>query len=91
MPWGLDRDQLEPRFSAWLEQPVKVHNVTFLFPRGFLRWLIPFCERRLPGFMNKAPGVCWLQLPERSANTGPGGCAEHMLRVSEDPQGATRR
>lgn len=66
MPWGLDRDQLEPRFSAWLGQPVKVHNVTFLFPRGFLRWFIPFCERRLPWLINKAPGVCWLQLPERA-------------------------
>lgn len=86
MPWGLDRDQLEPRFSAWLGQPVKVHNVTFLFPRGFLRWLIPFCERRLPGFMNKAPGVCWLQLPEGSANTGPEGCAEHVPRISGNPE-----
>lgn len=66
MPWGLDRDQLEPKFSAWLGQPVRIHNVTFLFPRGFLRWFVPFCERWLPGLINKAPGVCWLQFPDRS-------------------------
>ncbi|MDO5103672.1 MAG: class I SAM-dependent methyltransferase [Lautropia sp.] len=63
MPWGLDRDELQPTFSAWLGQPVAVHNVTFLFPRGFLRWFVPFAERRLPWLMNKIPGVCWLTLP----------------------------
>ena len=65
MPWGLDRDQLTPLFSRWLEQPVEVHNVTFLYPRGFWHWFVPFAEKHLPRLMNRVPGVCWLQLPDR--------------------------
>lgn len=63
MPWGLDRDQLTPLFSRWLGQPVTVHNVTFLYPRGFWHWFVPFAEKHLPRLMNRVPGVCWLQLP----------------------------
>ena len=65
MPWGLDRDQLTPLFSRWLGQPVAVHNVTFLYPRGFWHWFVPFAEKHLPRLMNRVPGVCWLQLPDR--------------------------
>lgn len=64
MPWGLNRDQVAPLFSRWLGQPIEVHNVTFLFPRGFVRWLLPFLERNLPRVMNRAPGMCWLQFPD---------------------------
>ena len=61
MPWGIDRDQLAPTLSRWIGQPVEVHNVTFLFPRGPLRWLIPWLEKTPLG--NKMPGLCWLRLP----------------------------
>ncbi|PJK08912.1 methyltransferase [Lysobacteraceae bacterium NML120232] len=61
MPWGIDRNQLAPTLSRWIGQPVEVHNVTFLFPRGPLRWLIPWLEKTPLG--NKMPGVCWLRLP----------------------------
>ncbi|MDO4795162.1 MAG: class I SAM-dependent methyltransferase [Brachymonas sp.] len=61
MPWGIDRDQIAPTFSRWIGQPVQVHNVTFLFPRGPLRWLIPFMEKTPLG--KKMPGLCWLRLP----------------------------
>ena len=64
MPWGLDRDQVQPTLSRWLGRPVQVHNVTFLFPRGFFRWFMPFCEQRMPSIANKIPGLCWLRLPE---------------------------
>lgn len=66
MPWGVDRRELEPTFSRWLGQHVNVHNVTFLFPRGLERRIIPFMERRVPGIANKMPGICWLQLPEKA-------------------------
>ncbi len=63
MPWGAHRNELQPAFSRWLGQPVSVHNVTFLFPRGPLRWFVPFCESHLPWLANQFPGICWLQLP----------------------------
>lgn len=69
MPWGVNRDELEPLFSRWLGQPVRVHNVTFVFPRGPLHWLIPMSEHYLPWLANHFPGVCWLQLPQE----GPSG------------------
>lgn len=63
MPWGVRRDQLQPAVSSWLGQSVAIHNVTFMFPRGPLRWLVPLLEKTpianyLPG------GVCWLQFPQ---------------------------
>ena len=66
MPWGVRRDALQPDISRWLGQPVTVHNVTFAFPRGPLRWLVPLLEKtpianHLPG------GVCWLRFPEKGA------------------------
>lgn len=61
MPWGIDRNQVAPTISRWIGQPVTVHNVTFLFPRGLLRWLIPLLEHTPLG--NKMPGLCWLRLP----------------------------
>ncbi|RMX07095.1 class I SAM-dependent methyltransferase [Allofranklinella schreckenbergeri] len=67
MPWGIDRDQLAPSFSRWIGQPVKVHNVTFLFPRGPLRWLIPLLEKTPLG--HKMPGLCWLRLPGIAGDT----------------------
>ena len=62
MPWGVRRDRLQPLISRWLGRQVAVHNVTFMFPRGPLRWLVPLLEKTpianyLPG------GVCWLQFP----------------------------
>lgn len=62
MPWGVDRNELAPLISRWLGQPVQVHNVTFVFPRGFLRWFIPWAELTWLG--NIMPGMCWLQLPQ---------------------------
>ena len=69
MPWGVNRDELEPLFSRWLGQPVRGQNVTFVFPRGPLHWLIPMSEHYLPWLANHFPGVCWLQLPQE----GPSG------------------
>ena len=48
---------------------MRVHNVTFVFPRGPLHWLIPMSEHYLPWLANHFPGVCWLQLPQE----GPSG------------------
>ncbi|MDO4694041.1 MAG: class I SAM-dependent methyltransferase [Eikenella sp.] len=62
MPWGIDRNALAPTISHWIGQAVEVHNVTFLFPRGPLRWLIPLLEKTPLG--NKMPGLCWLRFPE---------------------------
>lgn len=63
MPWGINRRDLAPTLSRWIGQPVAVHNVTFAFPRGMLRWLIPLAERHLSVLANKMPGICWLDLP----------------------------
>ncbi len=62
MPWGIDRDGLVPTFSAWLGQPVQVHHVSFRFPRGVRKWLLPWLEK-FPDIRRFFPGVCWLQLP----------------------------
>ena len=61
MPWGIYRDKLEPTLSVWIGHHVTVHNVTFLFPRGYKRWLIPFLER-FPRISRHMPGICWLHL-----------------------------
>lgn len=60
MPWGICRDELVPTLSRWVGYPIKVHNVTFLYPRGICRCLIPFLER-IPAISRHFPGVCWLR------------------------------
>lgn len=66
MPWGIDRSALKPTLSRWIGREVDVHNVTFEFPRGPLRWLIPALEGWAPFWADKMPGACWLQLPPRA-------------------------
>ncbi|CAM4079183.1 class I SAM-dependent methyltransferase [Psychrobacter arenosus] len=60
MPWGIRRNELQPTLSEWIGYPITVHNVTFLFPRGIRRYLIPLLEH-IPPVRDRMPGVCWLR------------------------------
>lgn len=61
MPWGINRNDLQPTLTDWIGYPVKVHYVPFKFPRGVRRILVPLLER-IPYIANQLPGVCWLEL-----------------------------
>lgn len=61
MPWGINRDDLEPTLSRWIGYRVDVHHLPFLFPRGLRHYLVPLLER-IPFIYNRLPGVCWLKL-----------------------------
>lgn len=64
MPWGITRSQLQPTISDWIGYPVKVNDVSFSFPRGMYRYLIPFLEM-FPMVNDQLPGMCWLQFSPR--------------------------
>ena len=60
MPWGVHRDEVAPTLSDWIGYPIEVHNVTFSFPRGIRRYLVPLFER-IPPIGRRFPGVCWIR------------------------------
>ncbi|UJF24052.1 class I SAM-dependent methyltransferase [Suttonella sp. R2A3] len=65
MPWGVNRNHLASTLSRWVGKAVTPINVTFLYPRGMLRYIVPICEH-LPHIRNIMPGVCFCHLPARS-------------------------
>lgn len=67
MPWGIKRADLPATLAGWVGQPVTIHNVTFLFPRGWMRYVLPLCEKIAP-IRNMMPGVCYLYLPKEPAH-----------------------
>lgn len=62
MPWGINRPDINPTFSHWLNTPVDAQNIVFLYPRGVRRYFVLLMEK-IPFLRNKAPGVSFIQLP----------------------------
>lgn len=57
-------DVPETMLSHWIRHPIEVHNATFLSPRGFKCWLIPWSRKYLGALINKAPSICYIDFPD---------------------------
>ena len=64
MPWGINRDEMEKVFKQWISDDIEVVDVKYSgFPRGFLKYFIPFAMR-FPGIKKIAPTIVKINFKE---------------------------
>jgi O-methyltransferase involved in polyketide biosynthesis len=56
MPWGINRDEIEPTLRRWYPHLAKVEFLRYRMPRGVMRDLDPFV-RLIPLFRNAVPNL----------------------------------
>ncbi len=89
MPWGINRDRIEPTLRAWVPDLAEVRPLPFAMPRGLWRGVQSVVER-VPWIRHRLFGITRVRFAGGSGHPhldgGPGRTARPAIRQAvEDP------
>jgi len=94
MPWGINRDKLEPTLRLWHARVASVAFLPYRSPRGFGRFVAEMTNR-IPVARHGVPSLVHVKIanaegPLAQAETMSGGCLPEQESRSLDPTGECR-
>ncbi|PIE42379.1 MAG: methyltransferase [Gammaproteobacteria bacterium] len=60
MPWGINKNEIEPTLSRWLDKSISVEDIPFRFPRGKWR-IVKGIVDIMPVLRNRAYGISFIK------------------------------
>jgi len=90
MPWGINRDELEPTLRDWHERLAVVAFLNYHVPRGLPR-LLAQVIRHLPVVRHEVPSLVHIAVTSKPDPSGaisytrPGGAATHLAIGAHSP------